>query len=215
MRLTIAKRVPVAAGMGGGSGDAAAALRLAARAAGRPGDPSLAGIAPELGSDVPGQLRPGPALVGGAGERVEAVPAPAEHAWAVVPVGRPLATASVYAEADRLGLVREAGELPHWRARLEKWLAGPRELDPALMVNDLQDAARALCPEIDAALGDVRAAGAGHALVSGSGPTVLGLFTGADAAASAEAAGRELRQRWPAAVAAMPVDERFATEVPA
>ena len=130
-------------------------------------------------------------------------------------MGRPLATAAVYAEADRLGLVREAGELARWRARLEGWLGGTRELDPGLMVNDLQDAARALCPEIDAALADVRAAGAGHALVSGSGPTVLGLFTGADAAAAAEAAAGELRARWPAAVAATPVDERFAAEGPA
>lgn len=215
VRLTIAKHVPVAAGMGGGSGDAAAALRLAARAAGRPGDPALADIAAELGADVPGQLRPGPALVGGAGEEVEAVPAPAGHGWAVVPVGKPLSTASVYAEADRRGLVRDASELPRWRARLTDWLQGARELDPELMVNDLQDAARALCPEIDGALADVRAAGAAHALVSGSGPTVLGLFAGPDAAVAAEAAARELHARWPAAVAATPVDGRFAAEVEA
>lgn len=56
-RLRIVKRVPVAAGMGGGSGDAAAALRLAAHAAGRPDDPLLARLAPQLGADVPSQDR--------------------------------------------------------------------------------------------------------------------------------------------------------------
>ncbi len=70
VRLTIRKRVPVAAGMGGGSGDAAAALRLAAHAAGRPGDPLLAELAPELVADVPSQLAPGRALVTGIGENV-------------------------------------------------------------------------------------------------------------------------------------------------
>ena len=59
LRLTIAKRVPVAAGMGGGSADAAAALRLAAHAAGRPDDPALERLAPRLGADVPRRSRPG------------------------------------------------------------------------------------------------------------------------------------------------------------
>ena len=93
LRLTIVKRVPVAAGMGGGSGDAAAALRLAAHAAGRPDDPLLAQLAPRLGADVPSQLAPGPVLVGGAGEEVRPLPPLPPHGVLVLPSPHALADA--------------------------------------------------------------------------------------------------------------------------
>ena len=163
VRLTIVKRVPVAAGMGGGSGDAAAALRLAARAAGRADDdPLLAELAPLLGADVPFQLRPGRALVTGIGEHVEPVAGWVGHipaAFVLFPSRHALSTPAVYAEADRLGTTRE--ELSEAEAQVR---AGHLPL-----VNDLQDAARSLCPEIDdrlLSLGD-------GALVAGSGPTVF------------------------------------------
>src|SRR4051812_44920021 len=82
LRVVIEKRVPVAAGLGGGSGDAAAVLRLAA---GEVAD--LPQLAAELGADVPSQLRPSLALVRGAGERVEPLPEPAEHAAGLLPGG--------------------------------------------------------------------------------------------------------------------------------
>ena len=63
-------------------------------------------IAAGLGADVPSQLRPGFALVGGAGERVEPLPAPAEFGVVLIAAAEGLATADVYAEADRLGLGR-------------------------------------------------------------------------------------------------------------
>ena len=106
LRIEIEKRVPVAAGLGGGSGDAAAVLRLAA---GEVDD--LQRIAAGLGADVPSQLRPALALVRGAGERVEPLPAPAAHAAVLLPDGGGLSTAAVFAEADRLGLGREPEEL--------------------------------------------------------------------------------------------------------
>ena len=72
MRVVIAKRIPVAAGIGGGSADAAAVLRLANRLAGGPLDAGeLRELAVELGSDVPSQVEPVHALVQGAGELVE------------------------------------------------------------------------------------------------------------------------------------------------
>jgi 4-diphosphocytidyl-2-C-methyl-D-erythritol kinase len=208
LRLTIAKRVPVAAGMGGGSGDAAAALRLVARAAGRPADdPLLARLAPRLGADVPSQLAPGPVLVGGAGEELRPLSPLPPHGVLVLPSPHALSTPDVFREADRLGLPRGADELAQRRAALEEALALGR-LPP--LVNDLQPAARSLCPSIDDALAAARAAGADDALVSGSGPTFVGLFHGPGGASAAHAAASELQARFPRATAAHPVDAAFA-----
>jgi 4-diphosphocytidyl-2-C-methyl-D-erythritol kinase len=183
VRLTIVKRVPVAAGMGGGSGDAAAALRLAAHAAGRPDDPLIDELAPALGADVPSQVRPGRALVTGIGERVTDLAPGPPAALVIVPSAEALSTPAVYREADRLPSVR--ADLAPARAEVEAALAAGAPL-PA--VNDLQPAALSLCPSIAATLRDVAAAGALAALVSGSGPTVFGTFDDperADAAAAA------------------------------
>jgi 4-diphosphocytidyl-2-C-methyl-D-erythritol kinase len=166
--------VPVAAGMGGGSGDAAAALRLAARAAGRPGDPVLAELAPRLGADVPSQVAPARAFVTGAGERVEALPGPpGPFGLLVLPSAEALSTPAVYREADRLGLGRPPAELDAL-ARTVRAAAGA--LPAGLRHNDLEAAARSMAPSIGPALDAIRAAGAGHAMVSGSGPTVFGVF---------------------------------------
>ncbi len=210
VRLTIVKRVPVAAGMGGGSGDAAAALRLAAHAAGRPGDPLLATLAPHLGADVPSQIAPGPVLVGGAGEDVRPLSPLPPHGVLVLPSPHALSTPDVFREADRLGLARGAAELAERRAALEAALARGGELPPELLVNDLEPAARSLCPSIDDALAAARAAGADRALVAGSGPTVVGLFQGDDGPAAAERAAAALRDRFPGAAGVRPVDAAFA-----
>jgi 4-diphosphocytidyl-2-C-methyl-D-erythritol kinase len=203
-RLTIAKHVPVAAGMGGGSGDAAAALRLAAHAAGRPEDPLLAELAAALGSDVPAQLALRRCLMTGAGERVEPLPAlPPGLGVLVVPVDAALSTADVYRTADRMGVPRSAEELAELEGTVRAAaLAGP--LPRALLVNDLEPAARELCPAIEPVLAAVAAAGADHAMVTGSGPTVIGVFEGADGGERAQAAARALRERHPRAVAAAP-----------
>ena len=86
-----------------------------------------------------------------------------------------LHAADVYAEADRLGLARDALGLARSLTRVQAALSAETVLDR--VQNDLQDAARSLCPAIDDALEAALAAGADHALVSGSGPTVLGLFS--------------------------------------
>ncbi len=206
VRLRIEKRVPVAAGMGGGSGDAAAALRLAAHAAGRPGDLRLIELAPALGADVPSQLAPGLALMTGAGERVESLAPRAPHGLLILPSPERLATAAVYREADRLGSPRGLAELDERLAALRVALAEGEGLPPEeLLVNDLEAAARSLCPSIAPALDAARAAGAERALVSGSGPTVFGLFPGAEGAEAATEAARELAARFPGASAATPV----------
>jgi 4-diphosphocytidyl-2-C-methyl-D-erythritol kinase len=185
LRIEIEKRVPVAAGLGGGSGDAAAILRLAA---GEVDD--LPGLAAELGADVPSQLRPSLALVGGAGERVEPLPEPASHAAVLLPDGGGLSTAAVFAEADRLGLGREPEELRALAGRLREVAgAGASPLAyPELLINDLAAPARSLRPAIGDALEELREAGAPVALLSGSGPTAVGLFPDLAAARAAAAA---------------------------
>jgi 4-diphosphocytidyl-2-C-methyl-D-erythritol kinase len=189
LRIAIQKRIPVAAGLGGGSADAAAVLRLAA---GEVGD--LEALAAELGADVPSQLVPAAALVQGAGERVERLPAPAPHAVVLLPDGGGLGTAEVFAEADRLGLGRGEEELAELATRLRE--AAGDGASPlayaALLANDLEPAARSLRPGIGAALDALRDAGAPLTFLTGSGPTVVGLFpTLADATHSAAILGRD------------------------
>ncbi len=198
LRIEIEKRIPVAAGLGGGSADAAAVLRLAAglgdflpHSGKKSPPPDLEAIAAELGADVPSQLVPALALVRGAGERVERLPDPAPHAVVLLPGGGGLGTAEVFAEADRLGLGRAPDELEALADRLREVAgAGASPLSyPELLVNDLELAARSLRPAIGDALDALRAAGAPQALLTGSGPTAFGLF---ESLAAARAAAAEL-----------------------
>jgi 4-diphosphocytidyl-2-C-methyl-D-erythritol kinase len=179
-RITILKHIPVAAGMGGGSADAAAVLRLAAAATNLTDPARLHEIAARVGADVPSLLDPGRVLMTGAGERVARLPDPEPFGLVIVPSPHTLSTPAVYAEFDRLGRARAADELV---AREAEALAG----EPPPPVNDLQDAARALCPAIDDALERLNASGPEHAMVSGSGPTVFGVFPNLDAARAAAA----------------------------
>lgn len=166
--LEIEKLIPVAAGLGGGSADAAATLRLLARRSGRGGRAELYEIAASLGADVPSQLQPGRWLAQGVGERLTPLPVVEGLGIVVVPSSARLSTAAVYAQADRLGLTRSADELAAALAALE-----PSSPEP---VNDLEQAARSLEPTIDTAIETVLGEGAARAFVSGSGPTVVGLF---------------------------------------
>jgi len=184
VRLTIEKRIPIAAGMAGGSADAGAALRLVARAAGIDDDALLRQIAAELGADVAAQVRPGRYLATGAGERLTPLPPPRPYGVLVIPSHRRLPTADVYREADRQGLPRDAADLA---SKLRQVSTMSDDLPDHLVVNDLEPAARALCPPIDAALADARRVGARRALVCGSGPTVVGLFPDLMAARGAAA----------------------------
>ncbi len=184
-RIEIEKRIPVAAGLGGGSADAAAVLRLAAGEV-----PDLDLLAAEIGADVPSQIEPTLALVRGVGERVERLPDPKPHAVVLLPGVGGLSTADVFAEADRLGLGRDLAELEDLATRLRAAAgAGASPLSyPELLHNDLEPAARSLRPEIGEALDTLRAAGAPVALLTGSGPTAFGVFE--SLAAAREAAAR-------------------------
>jgi 4-diphosphocytidyl-2-C-methyl-D-erythritol kinase len=200
VRLVVDKRIPVAAGMAGGSADAAAALRLIARAAGVRDDALLRELAAGLGADVPGQVRPARYLATGAGEYLESVPDPPGFGVLVLRARTPLATAAVFAEADRQGLGRTAAELAERRDAVHD-AAGDGLLPVHLAVNDLEPAAVALCPEVDDALAQARGARADQALVCGSGPTVVGLYADPE---GARAAATMLAHRDPAPIAATP-----------
>ena len=189
VRIEVEKHIPVAAGLGGGSADAAAVLRLAR---GELDGAPIERLAATLGADVPSQLDPRFALVGGAGERVTPLPEPDPFFAVLLPDAEGLSTPAVYAEADRLGLTRTDGELARLRGKLlGAAAAGETPLAyPELLVNDLAEAAIALRPTIDGALAALREAGAEVALVTGSGPTAVGLFARGGAA---EAAAERLR----------------------
>ena len=214
VRIAIAKHVPVAAGMGGGSADAAAALRLAAAAAGVDAESvRLRAIAAELGADVPSQLIPERCLMTGVGEGVRPLGDPVPFGLLIVPSAHSLSTPEVYEEFDRLSLGRDPDELDRLSGQVPGAARDNSLLAERLLHNDLEAPARSLCPPIGDALADVRASGAVRAMVSGSGPTVFGLFAGAEGVAHAHAAAAALRQRHPHAVAATPVGRAFAAPV--
>ena len=193
VRLYIDKRIPVAAGMAGGSADAGAALRLASRVAGVGDDDLLREVAFGLGADVPAQVRPARYLATGAGEALRALEGPpADYGLLVLRIPEPLSTADVYRRADEMDLARGEADLAERCRAVE---AAGADLPDDLIVNDLEAAARALCPAVDAALAAVRGAGAERALVCGSGPTVVGLFRSVDAARGAAVALGDLTPR--------------------
>ena len=170
LKIRIDKRIPVGAGLGGGSADAAAVLRAANRIAGNPlPDHALREIAAGLGSDVPSQVEPGHALVQGVGEILEEVELP-PLGVVLLAQEEGLSTTSVYAQLDRM---------QGWRERLDpqplRELA--RSFDPRALENDLQPAALALRPELAQVLERLRESGPLGTLVSGSGPTCFALFS--------------------------------------
>ena len=182
--VRIEKRIPVAAGLGGGSADAAAVLRLANRIASEPLDgAALHELAAGLGSDVPSQLDPRHALVQGTGEVIEPIDLPS-LATVLVPAREGLSTRAVYAQLDRMGGGRERLHPEQLRR-----LAGADPVDLAgALENDLQPAALALRPELDRTLAQLREVGALGVAVCGSGPTCFGLFQDRGTAERAAAA---------------------------
>ena len=217
LRLRIGKRIPIAAGMGGGSADAAATLRLAIAASGLGDLDLLFVLAAELGADVPAQVTPGRWLATGAGEQLQPLPDPVSPLGVLVLAhGSGLSTAEVYAEADRIGIARDARNIEEHREMLVKAfeLGSALPAEGLLLHNDLQASAVRLCPAIEKTLLEAHEAGAEKALVSGSGPTVVALFGRANGLSRAERAAAGLLGREPAALAAVSVDSDFARVQP-
>lgn len=179
--LGVTKRIPVGAGLGGGSADAAAALVLSAHHLGIE-ESRLDPIAPGLGADVPFCLAGGTALVEGLGDRVTPLPAlEGLHVAVVVPPFH-LDTAAVYGKWDEL-------ESPQGEAVDARFLPPRlREGDP--IRNDLVPAAAALEPRLGDWLADTSREWGQPALMTGSGPALFAFFpTGTEAAGAAAAIG--------------------------
>lgn len=192
LSLTLDKRLPIAAGLGGGSADAGALLRLARRyLASDLEDAVLVEVAQALGADGPMCVRSEAAWAEGRGEVVTPEPRlPTLHAVLVNP-GVPSPTGAVYGAYDTVGVGRadRPADPARWDAEtVIGWLAGQR--------NDLEAPALLNTPAIGTALDAVRSQGEARLVrMSGSGATVFGLY--ADAA-SAGLAAQDLQGLYPA-----------------
>jgi len=203
--LLLEKNLPVAAGIGGGSSDAAAALRLLA-ALWQPsiGEEALGRLGERLGADLPVCLYGRAAWVSGIGERIEPAPDLPETGILLANPRKELPSAAVF--AARTGSFYEAGRfapMPSDAAGLARALMARR--------NDLTDAAIGLVPEITAVLG--RLAGLPGALLarmSGSGATCFALFPGRSAAYQARVALAAAEPQWWCAAGALVTGEAVA-----
>jgi 4-diphosphocytidyl-2-C-methyl-D-erythritol kinase len=203
LRLGLRKSIPAAAGLGGGSSDAGAVLRaLAALHPGRVAPERLRALALGLGADVPFFLDPRPARVTGVGERIEPL-AGVPALWLLLASpGLPLATAEVYRAFDALAPALTPAD-PASTVRALRALAEaggdparlPRGVLEAALRNDLEPSAARLCPPVPRLRARLGALGAPGVGLSGSGPTLYGVF--ADRAA-AERAAEALRPAAPA-----------------
>ena len=205
-RIRLVKRLPVAAGMGGGSSDAAAALRaLSAHWDGCPRGDDLARLALSLGADVPVCLSGRAALVAGIGESLTGAPAlPATYLTLANP-GEPLSTARVFAAFGAALGERFSRPAPFAGA---PGSASELAAELARRGNDLEAPARSLVPAVGAVLEEL--AGEPGCLISrmsGSGPTCFGLF--ADAGEAARAAARIAGRRPEWWVVDAPLLDRF------
>jgi 4-diphosphocytidyl-2-C-methyl-D-erythritol kinase len=176
--IDLHKEIPAGAGLGGGSSDAGAVLRMMA-AMQRVGDPArLARVALGLGADVPFFLAPRAAHVGGIGERIRPLERCARLWMAIAVPAVEIPTAEVYRALEP---EHWSGPAPaeHLRAITEG------RITPAVVQNDLAAAAMALYPQIARLRKALETAGASAAAMSGSGGAVFGLFAGEEQASRA------------------------------
>lgn len=176
MRLSITKRIPAEAGLGGASADAAVALVAASRLLGATFD-AVRTIGPDLGSDVPFALVGGTAIVAGRGELVSPRPSLHGFAFALVVPPAELSTADVYRAWDELDEPRgpevKATRLP------------PPLRDYAPLRNDLYPAAVALAPAVEEWRAELAARWDVPVMMTGSGSCLFGMFPTLEEAAGA------------------------------
>ena len=190
-RMRLEKNLPVASGIGGGSADAATAIKLLARLWGvHPGEHDLSGLALDLGADVPVCLFGRPAMMHGIGERLAPVSGLPAMAAVLVNPGVSVSTPEVFnARSGGFTPSIDAAALPDegaaWRALIEN------------CHNDLEAPARALVPAVGEVIHTLSAsAGCRLRRMSGSGATCFGIYDDAESAASAAAAISTAHPGW-------------------
>lgn len=190
VRITMTKNIPVAAGLAGGSTDAAAVLRAMNRLYGkRFSDKALLSLAAELGSDVPFCICGGTALCLGRGERIELLPYVNGLNFVIaIADGEHVSTPSAYSELDALysnfdGSVQNDGKL-----LTERLLASVKRgsIDLSSLYNIFEEAILPGCEGASAIKARMQELSALGTLMSGSGPSVFGIFDTEEAAAVAE-----------------------------
>ncbi|MYX95152.1 4-(cytidine 5'-diphospho)-2-C-methyl-D-erythritol kinase [Streptomyces sp. SID486] len=183
VHIHIAKDIPVAGGMAGGSADGAGALLACDTLWGTGASRAeLLAICAELGSDVPFSLVGGAALGVGRGELLTPLEVGGTFHWVFAMAARGLSTPAVFREFDRLAEGREIPEPVASAELLEALAKGDADALAAATANDLQPAALSLFPELARTLEAGREAGALATLVSGSGPTTAFLTRDAGSA---------------------------------
>ena len=195
-RFNLTKTLPVAAGLGGGSADAASAMRLLAGAnTGALDEESWLELGERLGSDVPVCLRSRPALMTGRGETVTPVRGFPSCAIMLVNPGLPLAAADVYGvlvSSDLAAPPEQPAEILDFHGSFERLIdyAAARR-------NDLEGAALSLAPVIAEVLAALRSCeGAPLVRLSGSGPTCFALFATEDEVKAAAASLKAAHPSW-------------------
>lgn len=185
--LHLEKKIPAAAGLAGGSSDAAAVLRGLNVMFGSPAsDAALSSLGLQLGADVPYCLRLGTALSEGIGERLTPLPAAPDCYCLLVKPAAGASTKQVYTDYDTLAETTEILH-PDTKGLLDALAAGDYTGLASRLCNVLEPVTLRLVPEIADLKETLYSLGADGALMSGSGPTVFGLFSSEAAAKNAEA----------------------------
>ncbi len=170
--ISIEKRIPVAAGLGGGSADAAATLvGMNGLLDTRVSKKALEKMGAGLGADVPFCVRGGTAAARGVGENLSVLPCPTPVWWVIGISGASLSTADVYEEYDRLG----GGGVADPYDVADALARGDVSRLATALRNDLERATLSLAPQIRSGRDAMGAAGALGVILAGSGPTWLGL----------------------------------------
>jgi len=194
VEIGLTKRTPVAAGLGGGSSDAATVLRGLLRAFPDALDEAgLEALALSLGADVPFFLDPRPAWVTGVGEHRDPVRGLPALALVLANPGHGLLTAEVFGAYDAL---TDTDRTPAGPPDDLAAVAGDDDALAALLGNDLEAAALRLCPAIGRLRRALEVSGARAVGMSGSGATLFGVFTDRDAAEAAAAGLERVGGAW-------------------